>query len=278
MAYAKLSASLLACNDEWPPTTRPQNVRLPSIAPAPAAWDGGTRLAQHLKTLRLSAFLSEHDTLARQCAAEGLDHTGYLLRLAELELAEREQRTIERRTKGARFPAVKRLDSFDFASVTPPNKSLVLELARCEYVARRENIIVAGNDGTGKTHLAVGLGLAACEKGLTVRFTTAASLVHELLGKADEQGLVRLQRRLAAYKVLIIDELGYVPLSAAGAKLLFEVISDRSERGSTIVTSNLPLDQWGSLFGSEQLADALLDRLTHRVHFLAMTGGNYRLN
>jgi DNA replication protein DnaC len=226
----------------------------------------------------LSAFLSEHDTLARQCAAEGLNHTGYLLRLAELELAEREQRTIERRTKGARFPAVTRLDSFDFAAVTPPDRSLVLELARCEYVARRENVIVAGNDGTGKTHLAVGLGLAACEKGLTVRFTTAASLVDELLGKLDEPGLTRLRRRLAAYKVLIIDELGYVPLPAAGAKLLFEVITDRCERGSTIITSNLPLDQWGGVFGSEQLADSLLDRLTTRVHFLAMTGGNYRLN
>jgi DNA replication protein DnaC len=278
MAYAKLSASLLACNDEWPPTTLPQNIPVPSIAPTPAAWDGRTRLAQHLKTLKLAAFLSEHDTLARQCAAEGLNHTGYLLRLAELELAEREQRTIERRIKGARFPAVKRLDSFDFAAVTPPDKSLVLELGQCEYVARRENIIVAGNDGTGKTHLAVALGLAACEKGLTVRFTTAASLVHELLGKRGEPGLIRLQRRLAAYKVLIINELGYVPLSAAGAKLLFEVISDRSERGSTIITSNLPLDQWGGVFGSEQLADALLDRLTKRVHFLAMTGGNYRLN
>src|SRR5260221_16885 len=111
MAYAKLSASLLACNDEWPTTTLPQNIPVPSIAPAAAEWHGGTRLAQHLKTLRLSAFLSEHDTLARQCAAEGLDHTGYLLRLAELELVERQRRMIERRVKGARFPAVKPLDS-----------------------------------------------------------------------------------------------------------------------------------------------------------------------
>src|SRR4029077_14903608 len=131
-------------------------------------------------------FLCEYDNLARQCAAEGLDYSGYLLRLAELELIERERRMIERRIKGARFPVLKSLDSFDVAAIPPLNKRLVLELARCEYVANRENIIVVGNSGTGKTHLALGLGLAACRKGLSVRFTTAASLVRELLETRDE--------------------------------------------------------------------------------------------
>jgi DNA replication protein DnaC len=190
-------------------------------------------LAHHLKALKLPTFLREHDKLARQCAAEGVDHTRYLLRLAELELIERERRMVERRIKEARFPAVKSLDSFDFLALPSLNKALVLELARSEYVARRENIIAVGNSGTGKTHIALGLGLAACQKGLSVGFITAAALVHELTEARDEKRLLRLQRQVAGYKLLIIDELGYVPLSQTGAELLFEVFSQRYERGST---------------------------------------------
>jgi DNA replication protein DnaC len=234
-------------------------------------------LAHHLKALKLPTFLREYDKQARQCAAEGVDHTGYLLRLAELELLERERRSVERRIRQARFPAVKSLDSFDFAAIPSLNKLLVLELARCEYVERRENVIALGNSGTGKTHVALGLGLAACQKGLTVGFTTAAALVHELIEARDERRLLRLQKQLAAYRLLIIDELGYVPLSPTGAELLFEVFSQRYERGSVIVTSNLPFDEWTSMFGSERLTGALLDRLTHHVHILELNGDSYRL-
>ena len=184
-------------------------------------------LAHHLKALRLPSFLREHDKLARRCAAEGVDHTGYLLRLAELELLDRERRMVERRIRQARFPAVKGLDGFDFAAIPSLNKMLVLELARCEYVERRENVIALGNSGTGKTHVALGLGLAACQKGLSVGFTTAAALVHELLEARDEKRLLRLQKQLAAHRLLIIDELGYVPLSPTGAELLFEAFSHR---------------------------------------------------
>jgi DNA replication protein DnaC len=169
-------------------------------------------LAHHLKALKLPTFLREHDKLARQCAAEGVDHTAYLLRLAELELLERERRTVERRIREARFPAVKSLDSFDFAAIPSLNKMLVLELARGEYVARRENVIALGPSGTGKTHVALGLGLAACQKGLPVGFVTAAALVHELLEARDERRLLRLHARLTGYKLLIVDEIGYVPL------------------------------------------------------------------
>jgi len=234
-------------------------------------------LAHHLKALKLPTFLREYDKLARQCAAEGVDHTRYLLRLAELELIERERRMVERRIKEARFPAVKSLDSFDFLALPSLNKPLVLELARSEYVARRENVIALGNSGTGKTHIALGLGLAACQKGLSVGFTTAAALVHELIEARDEKRLLRLQRQVAGYKLLIIDELGYVPLSQTGAELLFEVFSRRYERGSTIVTSNLPFDEWTGVFASERLTGALLDRLTHHVHILEMNGHSYRL-
>src|SRR4051812_30370503 len=207
----------------------------------------------------------------------GVDHTGYLLRLSELELLDRERRLIERRIRQARFPAVKSLDSFDFAAIPSLNKLLVLELARCSYVVQRENVIALGNSGTGKTHVALGLGLAACQKGLSVCFTTAAALVHELLEARDEKRLLRLQKQLTGYQLLILDELGYVPLSPSGAELLFEVISQRYERGSVIVTSNLPFDEWTSVFGSERLTGALLDRLTHHVHILEMNGESYRL-
>jgi DNA replication protein DnaC len=234
-------------------------------------------LAHHLKALKLPTFLREYDKQARQCASEGVDHTGYLLRLAELELLERERRSVERRIRQARFPAVKSLDSFDFAAIPSLNKLLVLELARCEYVERRENVIALGNSGTGKTHVALGLGLAACQKGLAVGFVAAAALVHELLEAREERRLLRLQKQLAAYKLLIVDELGYVPLSPSGAELLFEVFSRRYERGPVIVTSNLPFDEWTSVFGSERLTGALLDRLTHHVHILEMNGESYRL-
>ena len=234
-------------------------------------------LAHHLKALKLPTFLREYGKLARQCAAEGLDHPRYLLRLAELELIDRERRMVERRIKAARFATVKSLDSFDFTALPSLNKMLVLELARSEYVERRENVIAVGNSGTGKSHIALGLGLAACQKGLSVGFNTAAALVHELLEARDEKRLLRLQKQLASYKLLIIDELGYVPLSQTGSELLFEVFSQRYERGSTVVTSNLPFDEWTSVFGSERLTGALLDRLTHHVHILEMNGDSYRL-
>jgi DNA replication protein DnaC len=200
-------------------------------------------LAHHLKALKLPTFLREYDKLARQCAAQGVDHARYLLRLSELEIIDRERRTVERRIKEARFPTVKSLDSFDFTAIPALNKTLVLELARSEYIVRRENVIALGNSGTGKTHITLGHGLAACQKGLGVGFTTAAALVNELREAHDERRLLRLQRQLAGLKLLIIDELGYVPLSQTGAELLFEVLSQRYERGSIIVTSNLPFDE-----------------------------------
>src|ERR1700681_2373858 len=184
---------------------------------------------------------------------------------------------VDRRIKAAKFPPVKSLDSFDFAAFPDLNKALVMELARSEYVERRENVIAVGNSGTGKSHIALALGLAACQRKLSVGFATAAALVHELRETRDEKRLLRLQRQLASYKLLVIDELGYVPLSQTGAELLFEVFSQRYERGSTLVTSNLPFDEWTGLFGSERLTGARLDRLPHHVHILEMNGDSYRL-
>ena len=234
-------------------------------------------LEHHLKELRLPTFLREYGKMAQQCAAEGVDHPGYLLRLSELELIDRHHRMVERRIKAARFPAVKSLDTFDFLAIPSVNRQLVNQLARCAYVERRENVIAMGNSGAGKTHIALGLGLAACQRGLSVGFTTAAALVHELMEARDERRLLNLQKKLSRLKLLIIDELGFVPLSRTGAELLFEVFSQRYERGSILVTTNLPFDEWTGVFGSERLTGALLDRLTHHVHILEMNGESYRL-
>ena len=234
-------------------------------------------LEHHLKELKLPSFLREYGKMAALCAAEGVDHPQYLLRLAELELIDRHQRMVERRIRAARFPAVKSLDTFDFPAIPSVNKALVMELARCEYIQRRENVIAVGNSGTGKTHIALGLGLAACQRGVSVGFTTAAALVHELMEARDERRLLNLQRQLSRLNLLIIDELGFVPLSTTGAELLFEVFSQRYERGSILVTTNLPFDEWTEVFGSERLTGALLDRLTHHVHILEMNGESYRL-
>lgn len=234
-------------------------------------------LKHHLKQLKLPTFLAEYEKQALECAQAGVDHVRYLLRLAELELIERERRMVDRRIRAAKFPVVKGLDSFDFTAIPSLNKMLVTELARGEYILRRENIIALGNSGTGKSHVALALGLAACQRGFSVGFATAAGLVHQLMEARDEKRLLRLQAQLAAHKLLIVDELGYVPLSPTGAELLFEVFSQRYERGSTIVTSNLPFEEWTSVFGSQRLTGALLDRLTHHVHILELNGDSYRL-
>ena len=189
---------------------------------------------------------------------------------------------VQRRIRAARFPATKSLDTFDFLAIPSVNKPLVMQLARCEYIERRENVIAignsgTGNSGTGKTHIALGLGLAACQRGMSVGFTTAAALVHELMEARDDRRLLNLQRQLARLKLLIIDELGFVPLSTTGAELLFEVFSQRYERGSILVTTNLPFDEWTDVFGSERLTGTLLDRLTHHVHIIEMNGDSYRL-
>jgi DNA replication protein DnaC len=234
-------------------------------------------LNYRLKSLRLPTVVREYGKLAKQAAAEGLDHVQFLARLIELEMIDRERRMIERRIKAAKFPAVKSLDSFDFKAIPALNKMQVLELARCEWVDRRENVLALGPSGTGKTHVALGLGLAACQKGLSVGFVTAAALVHELMEARDDRRLLRLQKQMVSHKLLIIDELGFVPLSKTGAELLFELISQRYERGATLITSNLPFDEWTETFGSERLTGALLDRLTHHVNILEMNGESYRL-
>jgi DNA replication protein DnaC len=232
-------------------------------------------LGNHLKALKLPTFAREYEKVAMESAQDRADYPRYLLRLCELERIDRERRNVERRL--ARFPQTKSLDTFDFTAQPSLNKALVLELARCEWIEKRQNCIALGPSGTGKTHAALALGLAACQRGHSVAFTTAAALVHELMEARDERRLRALQRHLNTVKLLIVDELGYVPFTAVGSELLFEVFSQRYERGATLVTSNLPFDEWTSVFGSERLTGALLDRLTHHGHILEMNGESFRL-
>ena len=158
-------------------------------------------LAHHLRKLRLPTFLREYDKVAKQAAKDGLDHPRYLLRLAELELIDRERRLVERRIHAAKFPAVKSLDSFDFTAIPSLNKPLVLELARCQFVLARENVVALGNSGTGKTHIALALGLSACQRGLSVAFLTAAALASQLMEARDERRLIKLQQSLASVQL-----------------------------------------------------------------------------
>jgi DNA replication protein DnaC len=234
-------------------------------------------LAHHLKSLKLPTFAREYEKVATECTRDQADYPRYLLRLCELERIERDRRNMERRIRAAKFPQTKSLDTFDFKAIPSLNKALVLELGRCEWIERRENCIALGPAGTGKTHTALALGLAACQKNYSVLFVTAAALVHELMEARDERRLRLLQKHLAKVDLLIVDELGYVPFTAVGSELLFEVLSRRYEQGATLVTSNLPFDEWTSVFGSERLTGALLDRLTHHVHILEMNGDSYRL-
>ncbi|WP_292925980.1 IS21-like element helper ATPase IstB [Nitrosomonas sp.] len=190
-------------------------------------------LINHFKTLKLPTFAREYEKVGLECVREDVDYARYLLRLCELECIDRERRNTERRIRQAKFPVIKSLDTFDFAAIPGLNKSLVLELMRCEWIDKSENIIALGPSGVGKTHIALALGLAACQKGMSVLFTTAAALVHELMEARDEKRLRTLQKQLTNVKLTIIDELGYVPFTAIGSELLFEVFSRRYEHGST---------------------------------------------
>lgn len=234
-------------------------------------------LEHHLKQLKLPTFLREYAAVAYVCGRENQPFETFLLQLCERELIDRQQRATERRIKAATFPTLKTIESFDFAQQPGINEALIRELRVGEFIDRNENVLLIGNSGTGKTHLAISLGLAACHEGRSVRFFGVTSLVTQLLEAREERKLERMLRLLGRQDLLILDELGYVPFTKAGAELLFEVVSRAYERQSLIITTNLPFEQWPEICGSERLTGAMLDRLTHRVHIVEANGESYRL-
>jgi DNA replication protein DnaC len=233
-------------------------------------------LEQNLKTLRLPTLLREYTRLSREAASVNGSYESYLEKLTELEVSQRSSNAISNRIRAAGFPILKDLESFDFTLTPSLNKQKVLELSRGQWIREHGNCCLIGNSGTGKTHLAVALGQSACRHGRQVRFHTAASLVNQLEEAQKQYRLEKLLSALERVDLLIVDELGYLSLSASGGELLFQVFAERYERGSILITSNLPFGEWGGVFKNERMTAALLDRLTHRCHILECNGESYR--
>jgi DNA replication protein DnaC len=233
-------------------------------------------LESHLKTLKLPTFLANYRKFATEAAQAGHSYDRFLLALAEQEIAQRKRNRTTRRINGARFPVLKELADFDFSCISSPSKQRIAELAQGSFIGKAESIIMVGNPGLGKTHLATSIALAACRKGLKVRFCNAAALVNELSLAQDERRLSQLITSLLKYRLIVMDELGFIPLSTNGAHVMFQLCSALYERVATIVTTNLRFAEWTKVFGDEQLTAALLDRLTHHAHILEFIGESYR--
>jgi DNA replication protein DnaC len=238
--------------------------------------DSHLLLESYLKSLRLATFRQQYRQVADDAARNNLSYDRYLLALAEQEVAQRLLNTQHQRIKAARFPVLKELADFDFSAIPQLNKQRVLDLARGEYIAKAEPIILVGQPGLGKSHVAVGLALAACRQCQRVRFYNAAALVNELILAQEQQRLPKFLATALKQNLIILDELGFIPFSTAGAQLLFQFCSTLHERVALMVTTNLKFADWVQLFGNEQLTAALLDRLTHKAHILEFIGESFR--
>ena len=234
-------------------------------------------LDSHLKSLRLPTFLREYSKTARECAERNRTFEDFLLSLTELELAEREKNATARRIREAGFPAEKDLSTFEFSAVPKLNKKRILDLSKCAFLEKRENVVFVGPPGVGKTHLCTALAREACRRGKRVKFFTASGLATAYAEARDERSVQRLEYHLRNRHLIVIDELGFVPLGQGAAENLFHFISMCYERTSVMLTTNLPFSEWPSIFGDERIAGALLDRLTHRVHVVEIEGDSYRL-
>ncbi len=233
-------------------------------------------LESYLKSLRLPTFAENFRKFADDAAQNGQDYIRFLQALAEQEVIRREQNRLRRLIRNARFPIQKELADFDFSAIPSLNHQQVLTLAQGQYIAQKESLLLIGNPGVGKTHLALALALEACRQGRKVRFWTAAGLVNSLLAAQDDHRLHRFIASALKFHLVVIDELGFIPFSPAGAQVLFTYCSELYERVALVVTSNLGFADWTQVFGDERLTAALLDRLTHHAHILELVGDSYR--
>jgi DNA replication protein DnaC len=233
-------------------------------------------ILQYAKQLHLPTLGDQFVSLAEEAVKEKQSHLSYLEALLEAEVEERDRKAVTRRIQEARFPAVKTLEEFDFQSVPYIPAATVRNLSEGGYLTRKEPVIFLGETGTGKTHLAVGLGVAACRQRKRVRFTTAAEMVTELIEAQNQLELTRVRNRWTRYDLIILDELGYVVMPDAAAELLFQVIAGRAEKAAVIVTTNLPFSEWTTKFPNTRLCKAMLDRLTDQAHIIDTGDESYR--
>ncbi len=234
-------------------------------------------LKANLKDLRLSAVLREIETNLRQAVDAGISYDEFLVDLTRLEIESRAANRLKRRIREAKFPLLKPLETFELEAVPELDLRSFRELTTCDYIKERRNVIFLGSSGTGKTHMASGLGLEACKNNYKTRFVTCYGLVNELIEAREERDLQRLLKRYSRYDLLILDELGYIPFSREGAELLFQVLAERYEKGSVMITTNLGFADWTQVFGDQTMTAALLDRITHKARIVNCSWQSYRL-
>ena len=234
------------------------------------------QLLENLKFLKLAAIKANLEASLRQARESGSDPSEFLLRITDLEVANRMENGRKRRVQQAKFPLLKPIDTFDFEAAKDCDLQQIKQLLGGEYIKQARNVIFLGKSGTGKTHLATALGMEACRLGVRTRFTTACALANELTEARDQNLLSRLLKRYTGYGLLVLDELGYVPFSKEAAELLFQVLAERHERRSVIITTNLGFGDWTQIFGDATLTAALLDRVTHKAHIISCNWESYR--
>lgn len=233
-------------------------------------------LDSYLRQLRLPTCGKLYPQFATDAARNNHNAVRFLLALTEQEVQQRQLNMLQQRLKNAHFPVIKELADFDFSCLPMLNKAQILDLARGEYIQQKQGLILIGNPGLGKTHLALGLAAAACRDGRRVRFWTAAGLVNELIQAQDEHRLHRFIASALKLDLVVLDELGFIPFSQNGAQALFTFCSELYERLALIITTNLKFADWVQVFGDERLTAALLDRLTHHAHIIELLGESYR--
>jgi len=235
-----------------------------------------TLLESYLRQLKLPTFAQHYAAFAQDAARTGLSCERYLLALCEAEMAQREANRVERCISQAKLPVLKELSQFDWSCVQGVSKTRVFELAQGGYITQAEPILMIGNPGLGKSHVATGLALAACRQGRRVRFYNVATLVNDLISAQHDLKLSRFLAVLGKHELLVLDEFGFIPFTRDGANLLFQLCSALYERSALIITSNLKFSDWNRVMGEEHLTAALLDRLTHRAHILEFLGDSFR--